>query len=170
MKDYPIKIYIAGKITGNPSYRHDFSIIKEMLKKDYPNAVILNPATLPEGMTAADYMRICLAMIDSADLVVFGVKAEDSKGAKLEKDYCEYINRMYITLTKKPSFIVHCPECKHKPDVGCKNGEYFIIDSDTNCPVCGDFTKISWSATGLVNDWNIYAAIHYTLKRKRGGR
>lgn len=33
--------------------------------------IVLNPAHLPEGMKSADYMRICLAMIDSADLVAF---------------------------------------------------------------------------------------------------
>ena len=168
MKDYPIKIYIAGKITGNPSYKLDFALTKEWIKNWYPKAIILNPATLPEGMTTADYMRICLAMIDSADLVVFGVKAEDSKGAKLERDYCEYIDKTYITMTKKPTFIVHCPECKHKPDIGYESPNYYLIDSDTNCPVCGSFTKMTARETDIVNAWNIYAAAHYMLKRKKG--
>ena len=75
MKDYPIKIYIAGKITGNCNYKLEFANLAAWIHLWYPDAIILNPATLPEGMTAADYMRICFAMIDGADLVVFGVKA-----------------------------------------------------------------------------------------------
>lgn len=170
MKDYPIKIYIAGKVTGNPNYKVDFANFQEWLKHHYPSAIILNPATLPEGMTSADYMRICLAMIDSADLVIFDITAKDSKGAKLEKDYCEYINKMHITMASPATFIVHCPECEKKPEVGYKNGEYYIIDSDINCPVCGSFTRMSYSETDIVNCWNIYASIHYVLRRKKGGR
>lgn len=170
MKDYPIKIYIAGKIADNPNYKHDFALLKERIQKDYPNAIILNPATLPEGMYAADYMRICFAMMDSADLIIFGPTSNDSKGANLEKHYCEYTNKLNIQITQSPEFVVHCPLCEHKPEVGCNSGEYFIIDSDTNCPVCGKFTKMSYSETELVNDWNIYAAVHYSLKRKRGSR
>lgn len=170
MKNYPIKIYIAGKITGNPSYKLDFSIVKEMLKKDYPNAVILNPATLPEGMTAADYMRICLAMIDSADLVVFDQKAEKSKGARLEKQYCEYIEKPFVTLQHWPEFIFHCPQCGEKPKVGHQERNYFIIDSDKNCPVCGGFTKMTVSELGLINKWNVYAVICYAFERKKGDR
>lgn len=44
-------------------------------------------------MTPADYMRICLAMIDVADSVVFLPSAKDSAGARLERAYCEYIGK-----------------------------------------------------------------------------
>ena len=37
-------------------------------KKGY---IVLNPAVLPSGMQPADYMRICFAMIDTADAVSF---------------------------------------------------------------------------------------------------
>lgn len=40
-----------------------------------------------------DYMRICFAMIDVADLVVFLPDAKDSAGARLEKAYCEYVGK-----------------------------------------------------------------------------
>lgn len=170
MKDYPIKIYIAGKIYDNRNYKLEFANLAAWIHLWYPSAIILNPATLPEGMTTADYMRICLAMIDSADLVVFGVTAKDSKGAKLEKDYCEYIDKTYITMTKEPTFIVHCPECKHKPEIGYESPHYFLCGSDIKCPVCDSFTKKTARETDIVNAWNIYAAIHYALKRKEGGR
>lgn len=170
MKDYPIKIYIAGKVTGNPNYKVDFANLKEWLKHHYPSAIILNPATLPEGMTAADYMRICLAMIDSADLVVFSSDSKKSAGARLESIYCEYVDKMYITMLRPAKIIIHCPHCKRKPEVGNENGKYFLIDRDTGCPVCGGFTNRSFSETDIVNDWNVYASIHYALSRKKGGR
>ena len=56
---------------------------------------VLNPAELPEGMEKADYMRICLAMIDCADMVLFLPDSRFSAGAKIEKDYCDYIGKAY---------------------------------------------------------------------------
>lgn len=86
-----MKIYIAGKITGDPGYREKFRKAAEELAKwgDTP----LNPADLPEGMNPEDYMRICFAMIDSADAVIFLPDAKDSAGARLERAYCEYIGK-----------------------------------------------------------------------------
>ena len=61
------KIYIAGKITGEPDYKAKFDAAEqEYNKKGY---TVLNPAVLPGGLQPADYMRICFAMIDSADVV-----------------------------------------------------------------------------------------------------
>lgn len=86
-----MKVYIAGKITGDPGYHYHFHKAEAALYKrgDIP----INPAELPEGMTPADYMRICLAMIDVADSVVFLPSAKDSAGARLERAYCEYIGK-----------------------------------------------------------------------------
>lgn len=86
-----MKIYIAGKITGDPGYREKFRKAAAELTKwgDIP----LNPADLLEGMSPKDYMRICLAMIDTADAVVFLPDAKDSAGARLEQAYCEYIGK-----------------------------------------------------------------------------
>lgn len=86
-----MKIYIAGKITGDPKYREKF---KEAAADIARGAHIpLNPADLPKGMRPKDYMRICFAMIDVADLVVFLPDAKDSAGARLEKAYCEYVGK-----------------------------------------------------------------------------
>ena len=90
-----MKIYIAGKITGDPGYHYHFHKAEAELYKrgDIP----INPAALPEGMTPADYMRICFAMIDVADAVVFLPDAAESAGARLEMAYCEYIEKEYET-------------------------------------------------------------------------
>lgn len=55
--------------------------------------IVLNPAVLPEGLNKADYMRICMAMIDSADVAAFLPDYRDSYGAQLEFNYCEYTER-----------------------------------------------------------------------------
>ncbi len=87
------KIYIAGKIIGNVKYKEIFAQAERAYSKEYS---VLNPATLPEGMSAADYMRICFAMIDTADLVVFLPGWRTSPGARLEKEYCSYIGKGVI--------------------------------------------------------------------------
>lgn len=86
-----MKIYIAGKITGDPKYREKFKEAAADIARG--GHIPLNPADLPEGMRPKDYMRICFAMIDVADVVVFLPDAKDSAGARLEKAYCEYIGK-----------------------------------------------------------------------------
>ncbi len=93
------KIYIAGKITGEPDYKAKFDAAEqEYNKKGY---TVLNPAVLPGGLQPADYMRICFAMIDSADVVAFLPGYRQSAGAQLELQYCLYIDKN-----------VKLPECK----------------------------------------------------------
>lgn len=88
-----MKVYIAGKITGDPGYRKKF--LKAEMQLYQRGYIVLNPAELPEGMAPADYMRICFAMIDVADAVVFLTDAAESAGARLEMAYCEYIGKEY---------------------------------------------------------------------------
>lgn len=44
-------------------------------------------------MQKADYMRICFAMIDTADVVAFLPGYETSPGAQLELQYCFYLDK-----------------------------------------------------------------------------
>lgn len=85
------KVYIAGKITGDPNFAAKFEE-KEIEFKEKGFAV-LNPADLPGGMNPGDYMRICLSMVDSADVVYFLPDYTDSKGAQIELRYAEYIGK-----------------------------------------------------------------------------
>lgn len=64
-----MKAYISGKITGDSDHKKKFAHAKVCLETE--GFVVLNPAELPEGMRPADYMRICMAMMDSADVVAF---------------------------------------------------------------------------------------------------
>ena len=97
-----MKVYIAGKITGDPDYKDKFHI--GQLAMEYEGHTVLNPADLPEGMNPADYMRICFAMIDCADFVAFLPDWMYSKGAALEYKYCEYIGKQTLFLEYMTSY------------------------------------------------------------------
>ena len=86
-----MKVYIAGRISGVPDYWYPFGRAEQQLQDQ--GFIVLNPARLPDGMDKADYMRICFAMIDSADLVALLPGWETSQGARLEADYCQYIGK-----------------------------------------------------------------------------
>lgn len=88
------KVYIAGRISGNAGYKEEFAAAAAFYEER--GFVVLNPAVLPGGMEAADYARICAAMIDSADAVAMLPDWEMSLGARLEKAYAEYIRRGVI--------------------------------------------------------------------------
>ena len=59
---------------------------------------VISPAVTPEGLKKADYMRICFAMLESADTAVFLPDWEDSPGAQLEKHWCEYVGKKMVFL------------------------------------------------------------------------
>ncbi len=91
------KIYIAGKITGDPDYKVKFANMESELLK-IPGTVVINPANLPAGLKPADYARICFAMIDSSNLVIFLPDYKESQGALLEMQYCKYIGKLTSTV------------------------------------------------------------------------
>lgn len=86
-------IYIAGPITGVKNYWEAFEKAEDELSHE--GFVPLLPSRLPKGMTDAQAMRICFAMIDAADAVLFLPGWEKSKGARLERVYCNYIEKPY---------------------------------------------------------------------------
>ena len=91
-------IYLAGKITGDPDYREKFQGYAERLRKLHPGANIFNPAEHPAGLSNAEYMRLCFAEIDVADMVAFLPDWYRSNGATLERQYCNYIGKQYFDL------------------------------------------------------------------------
>ena len=89
-----LRVYIAGKITGDKNYRDKFAKAEQALTA--MGHCVLNPAHLPEGMEQGDYMRICLAMIDCADGVVLLPDWRESDGARLERAYAEKIGKEVV--------------------------------------------------------------------------
>ena len=89
-----MKVYIAGKITGDPYYRAKFAQAERALTA--AGHIVLNPAVLPEGMGKADYMRICLAMLDSADAIGLLHGWGNSPGARIEHDLARYNGKQVI--------------------------------------------------------------------------
>ena len=86
-----MKVYIAGKITGDSNYKQKFSEAETSLR--VAGHVVLNPACLPDGFTWDDYMHICLSMIDVCDAVFFLSDWQESKGAQKEYVYALSSNK-----------------------------------------------------------------------------
>lgn len=93
------KVYIAGKITGDPDYKAKFDAAATVLREQ--GHVVLNPATLPAGLSTGDYMRICFAMIDCVDMVVLLSDWRESAGAMLEHQHCRYTGKPCTEWPKK---------------------------------------------------------------------
>ncbi|HED2900646.1 TPA: DUF4406 domain-containing protein, partial [Citrobacter freundii] len=55
-----MKIYIAGPMTGIPKYNRP-AFHFEAIRLASEGHVVLNPATLPDGLSQPEYMDICLA-------------------------------------------------------------------------------------------------------------
>lgn len=84
-------VYIAGPITGVDKYWEAFEKAEDELEA--AGFAPLSPSRLPSHLTKAQAMPICLAMINAADAVLFLPGYDNSVGARLEKDYCIYINK-----------------------------------------------------------------------------
>ena len=86
-----MKVYIAGKITGNPEYKQQFAEAEKKLRAQ--GHTTMNPAVLPDGFEHQEYMRVCFSMIDVCDAVYFLSNWEDSKGARMEYNYAFGTNK-----------------------------------------------------------------------------
>ena len=84
-----MKVYLAGPISGVPNYKAKFAREREWWEDR--GHIVLDPSKLPEGMDQADYMRICIAMIQTADSMQMLEGWEKSSGARMEKAYADKI-------------------------------------------------------------------------------
>lgn len=93
-----MKIYLAGKITGDPDYKEKFASAARMLAEQEPGCVVLNPAELPAGMSQKDYMQLCTQMLFAADAAAFLPDWMCSRGACIEYEICVYIGKSVMML------------------------------------------------------------------------
>lgn len=84
-------VYLSGPITGVPNYWEAFEKAEDQLTS--LGWAVLSPAKHPQGLTNEQYMRMDFAMIDVADVVLFLPGYQESHGARLEQQYCEYIKK-----------------------------------------------------------------------------
>ena len=92
-------IYLSGKITGNPEFESDFSDAEEVVRREFPGAVILNPARMfPPGMEPRHYIALSIECVKLADMLVLIDGWEDSPGANIEKSVAEYCKIPTIAL------------------------------------------------------------------------
>lgn len=89
-----MKIYIAGKITGNPGYKEQFAEAERMLQKQ--GHLTMNPAVLSEGFAHSDYMHICYRMIDVCEGIFLLDNWRDSVGATIELHYAQECNKVIM--------------------------------------------------------------------------
>lgn len=97
-----MKVYIAGKISGDPDYKEKFRRAAEELEAR--GHTVLNPAALPAGMTPGDYMQLCTQMLFAADIAAFLPDWICSRGACIEYEICLYIGRGVMMLEEDGSY------------------------------------------------------------------
>jgi FMN phosphatase YigB (HAD superfamily) len=94
-----MKVYIAGKITGNSNFKEEFKKAELALKLQ--GHIVLSPAdTIAriQRLEHHEYLHICYAMIDVADAVAFLPNWKDSKGAREEREYARKNGKEIILL------------------------------------------------------------------------
>lgn len=97
-------VYIAGKITGNPSYLEQFAEAEAAVRA--AGFVPLSPAKLPPEISNEAAMPICMAMIDAADAVLLLSGWHRSVGAQLENAYCKYTGKPTVrNVTELPEVL-----------------------------------------------------------------
>lgn len=96
-----MKIYISGKITGDPNYKEKFKKAVHFLienKDDFfpleKESFIINPAELqlPENASWSDYMKIDIKTLLDCDAIYMLKDWKESEGAKLEHHIADKMN------------------------------------------------------------------------------
>lgn len=84
-----MRIYISGAITNIANFKTNFDEAERKLKKEHPNAEVINPTmiVLPETCTHEDYMRLDFMLLDLADSIYMLKGWDKSKGSCMEYGY-----------------------------------------------------------------------------------
>ena len=85
LEDYNMRIYIAGKITGNPNYKEQFAVAEERLKAE--GHQVINPTWKPEGLSYKQYIDMGFYELMQCDVIYLLNGWENSAGARFEHIY-----------------------------------------------------------------------------------
>ncbi len=90
-----MRVFISGPMTGYAGFnRAAFNDAERTLASQ--GHVVLNPAELTDGLTQAQYMDICLAMVRCADAIFMLPGWEDSAGARTEHALAEKLGHRFL--------------------------------------------------------------------------
>lgn len=81
------KVYIAGKVTGDPEYREKFEAAEQHLRETgcFAEDAIINPAkACPDGWSWLRCMLHCMRLLAGCSMVLFLPDWRESRGAKIE--------------------------------------------------------------------------------------
>lgn len=94
------KIYISGKITGDPLFKKKFANAAALITA--AGYTPINPAAveLEDGATWADYMRQDIKLLCDCDGVYMLENWQESKGAKIEHQLAQDLGiKIYYEMT-----------------------------------------------------------------------
>lgn len=94
-----MKIYIAGRITGDKNYKEKFDNAEKMLKEQ--GHIIMNPSILPLGFNYEDYMTIGFEMLNACDAIYMIPGWFCSGGAKREWLHAKETHKIIMYDIKK---------------------------------------------------------------------
>lgn len=90
-----MKVYISGKITGEPNFKDIFSLAEYRLKNE--GHEVLSPLAIANVKLSYDeYLKIDYAMIEVADAVYMLKNWKDSAGAKLELQFAKRLKKKVL--------------------------------------------------------------------------
>jgi len=100
------KVYIAGLITGDPDYREKFKQKQDELEAQ--GYVVMNPASMRDGFEYTEYMKVCMAMIDTCDSIYLLKDWGQSKGAMIEYHFAKALDKGVLLEVNAKEM---CPTC-----------------------------------------------------------
>lgn len=98
MRKSVVSVYLSGAMTGIEDFNRPafFAAERELVDQ---GVVVVNPATLPLGLTDAAYMDIACAMVRGAEGFVSLKGHEHSKGAIAERALAERLGKVIFEQT-----------------------------------------------------------------------
>ena len=93
-----MRVYISGKITGDPTYKEKFEKAEKYIKS--LGHIPINPAKLDEVMPKdaeyIEYMMMCRLLVELSDAVYVLNGYEESKGAAYELALAKHFDKKIV--------------------------------------------------------------------------